>query len=156
MATLLFRHSLPLRSRVALLSTGRLGNIVKSAGFRSSACRREQIINATSADFKRVALDGTHDRLVLVDFYADWCGPCHQLTPVLKKLIGERTTGGEKVDLLTIDIENEEKGGPGLASSHQIRALPTVIAFRDGKAVDKFVGALPETGVNTFLDKLKA
>ncbi|KAJ7709620.1 thioredoxin-like protein, partial [Mycena rosella] len=85
-------------------------------------------------------------RVVLVDFYAEWCGPCHSLSPILLKLETERP----KLDVLTVDIENEEKGGFGLS---QI-ALPTVIAYRSGEPIGQFVGALNEGGVKKFLDGL--
>ncbi|KAJ7219558.1 thioredoxin-like protein, partial [Mycena pura] len=87
------------------------------------------------------------DRLVLVDFYADWCGPCHTLSPILRKLTAERTAGsGSQLDLVTLDRQ--------LTQPLQVRALPTVVAFRGGKPLDQFVGALNETGVAKFLDKL--
>ncbi|KAJ6525706.1 thioredoxin-like protein, partial [Mycena capillaripes] len=101
------------------------------------------------------------DRVVLVDFFADWCGPCHALSPILKKLTAERAAGsGLQLDLLTIDVENEGNGGFDLSQDYkathvlQVRALPTVVAFRGGKPVHKFVGALNENGVGQFLDKL--
>ncbi|KAJ7047089.1 thioredoxin-like protein, partial [Mycena alexandri] len=103
------------------------------------------------------------DRIVLVDFYAEqlhsWCGPCHALSPVLKKLTTERVAGsGCKLDLVTVDIEDEANGGFDLGqqykASRAIRALPTVYAFRGGKPLTSFVGALNESGVEEFLDKL--
>ncbi|KAJ6502279.1 thioredoxin-like protein [Mycena sanguinolenta] len=125
--------------------------------FHSSPSRREQCINATKDDFDRLVSNGPDDRVVLVDFYADWCGPCHALSPILKDATqkGGRVAGsGRSLDLLTIDVENESAGGLNLAQEFKVRALPTVVAFRGGKQVDKFVGALNREGVHQFLDKL--
>ncbi|KAJ7272048.1 thioredoxin-like protein [Mycena haematopus] len=128
--------------------------------FHSSPSRREQCIDATKADFDRCVVNGPEDRVVLVDFYADWCGPCHALSPILKDLTqtdGDhvRTAGsGRPLDLLTIDVENESAGGFHLSQEFKVTALPTVFAFRGGKLVDKFVGALNAKGVHQFLDKL--
>ncbi|KAJ7444849.1 thioredoxin-like protein, partial [Mycena latifolia] len=96
-------------------------------------------------------------RVVLVDFYAEWCGPCHSLSPILRKLTDEETTGsGSELDLLTIDIENEDKGGFALSQDFKanVRALPTVIAFRGGNKLGQFVGALNEGGVKKFISEL--
>ncbi|KAJ7343196.1 thioredoxin-like protein [Mycena albidolilacea] len=125
-------------------------------------CPRNITVHSTCAtqDFDRVVSDGPDDRVVLVDFYADWCGPCHALSPILKAatetLDGHvPTTGsGRALDLLTIDVENQSAGGYELSQEFKVRALPTVLAFRGGKQVDKFVGALDKKGVHQFLDKL--
>ncbi|KAJ6597172.1 thioredoxin-like protein [Mycena vulgaris] len=120
----------------------------------STPATREHYINATKADFDRLVLHGPADRVVLVDFYADWCGPCHTLSPILKNLTSTRAAGsGSKLDLVTIDIE-DESGGQELAQQFKVRALPTVVAFRGGESQDRFVGALNEGGVKQFLDKL--
>ncbi|KAJ6463836.1 putative thioredoxin [Mycena vitilis] len=136
-----------LRLAVPRISTSRL--------FHSSSARREHYINTTKAVFDRVAANGPDNRVVLVDFFADWCGPCHALSPILKKLTAERAAGsGRQLDLLTVDVENEEGGGFGLSQTYKVRALPTVVAFRGGEPVHQFVGALNEQGVKDFLDKL--
>ncbi|KAH9483899.1 Thioredoxin Y, chloroplastic [Psilocybe cubensis] len=94
------------------------------------------------------AIEAT-DRIALVDFYADWCGPCHQLAPVLEKLTKEPSTSGSglPLDLVKVDTESED----GIA---KVRALPTVIAFRNGSPITQFVGAINEAGVKDFLSKL--
>ncbi|KAJ7744990.1 thioredoxin-like protein [Mycena maculata] len=127
---------------------------LRSKLLHSSASNREHYINATKADFDRVVAKGPDDRVVLVDLYADWCGPCHLLSPILRQLTAERKTGsGSNLDLLTVDVENEEKGGFTLSQEFKVRALPTVIAFRGGQRLGEFVGALNEGGVKKFLDK---
>jgi len=129
--------------------------VPSTKSFHSTALHREHYIKATKAVFDRVAASGPDDRIVLVDFYADWCGPCHALSPVLKKLTSERVAGsGCKLDLVTVDIEDEANGGFDLGQQYKIRALPTVYAFRGGKPLTSFVGALNESGVQEFLDKL--
>ncbi|KAK7020420.1 thioredoxin domain-containing protein [Favolaschia claudopus] len=125
-------------------------NLLAKRTFVSTSCRKVHYINATKATFDQVASNGSDDRLVLVDFYADWCGPCHALSPILKSV----TDGSDNLDLVTIDVENESGGGSELAQQFQVSALPTVVAFRGGKQVDKFVGALRKNQVQEFLDKL--
>ncbi|KAJ9110210.1 hypothetical protein QFC20_003062 [Naganishia adeliensis] len=83
--------------------------------------------------------------IVLVDFYATWCNPCRMLTPVLKKVAQQKN-----IDLVTVDVD--ECGE--IAAKYQIRAMPTVIAFKDGKVVNQFMGALPEPHVKKFVDAL--
>ncbi|KAH8998301.1 thioredoxin-like protein, partial [Lactarius hatsudake] len=95
----------------------------------------------------------TNERVVLVDFYADWCGPCKALSPVLEKLAGDvetKTGSGRPIDLVTVDTDVHGS----LAQKYQVRALPTVVAFRDGEPVKQFVGALPEGGVRKFLEEV--
>ncbi|KAJ7157029.1 thioredoxin-like protein [Mycena crocata] len=135
-------------SRLSLSRT-RASRGLPGPAFHSSSSNREQYINAKMADFESVVLNGPKDRVVLVDFYADWCGPCHMLSPILRKVADER-----KIDLLTVDTENEVKGGYELSQRFKVRALPTVVAFRGGKRVSEFVGALKEDGVNKFIDNV--
>ncbi|KAJ7632842.1 thioredoxin [Roridomyces roridus] len=120
--------------------------------FHSSPLNRQHYINASKHDFDRVVTNGANERVVLVDFYAEWCGPCHALSPILRKLTDERQTkSGSPLDLVTIDVDAEE--GSQLSQKYSVRALPTVVAFRGGKELGKFVGALNEGGVANFLDK---
>ncbi|OJA18763.1 hypothetical protein AZE42_01626 [Rhizopogon vesiculosus] len=93
------------------------------------------------------------DRVVLVDFYAEWCNPCKMISPLLEKLTSDatvKTGSGHSLDLVTVDTDTEFD----LAAKYQVRALPTVIAFKDGKQVDQFVGALNEAAIRHFLGKL--
>ena len=85
---------------------------------------------------------------VIVDFSASWCGPCKILTPRLDAAIA--ATGG-KVHLAIVDID--ELGD--LAMDHQVQAVPTVLAVKGGKVVDKFIGVLDEDKLGAFVDQLK-
>lgn len=74
---------------------------------------------------------------VLVDFYADWCGPCQSIAPILSEL-AEQYDG--KIKICKINVDNEQK----LAISHQVMSIPTMLIFKDGKIVDKIIGAMPK------------
>jgi len=104
------------------------------------------IVNLTAANFQQVLLEDSFQRPVLVDFWADWCAPCRQLMPILTKLADELK--GQFI-LAKLDTEAE----PEVAAQFGIRSLPTVQLFKDGRPVDQFMGALPESQVREFLSR---
>ena len=103
------------------------------------------LVAVTAQNFQEVVLEGSYDRPVLVDFWADWCAPCRALMPILAKLADEY--GGR---LLVAKLNTEE--GQALAAQFGIRSLPTVQLFKDGRPVDQFMGALPEAQIRAFLE----
>lgn len=102
------------------------------------------IAAVTAADFEQIVIQGSFERPVLVDFWADWCAPCRQLMPILSRL-AEEFKG--QFFLAKVDTEAEQ----ALAAQFGIRSLPTVQLFKDGQAVDQFMGALPEGQIREFL-----
>ena len=104
-------------------------------------------MDIATADFEQEVIEASRNQLVLVDFWAPWCGPCRALTPVLEKV-----AGGYAGRVKLVKVNSDEN--PELSSAFGIRSIPNVIAFRDGKAVSQFMGALPEGQVRAFIDKL--
>ena len=84
---------------------------------------------------------------VLVDFWAPWCGPCKQLTPVLEKIINSKNG---KVILAKVNVDENQ----GIAAQLKIQSIPTVYGFVDGKPIDAFQGMHPESKINEMVDKL--
>ena len=87
------------------------------------------------------------ETLTVVDFYADWCGPCRALGPVIEDIAKER----QDVSILKVDID---KLGD-LAGKHGISSIPTVIFFKKGKELERFVGAKPKDSINALIDRLR-
>ncbi len=98
----------------------------------------------TSANFQKEALES--DMPVLVDFYADWCGPCKMISPIITEL-AEEYTGRFKVGKLNVDEASD------IASKYRVMSIPTLIIFKNGTAVETMVGALPK---NALQEKLNA
>ncbi|POY69927.1 thioredoxin [Rhodotorula taiwanensis] len=128
---------------MSLLRTRSAAALRDLRSFSTTATARKQILDASPADFETYAIKGS--RPTIVDFYADWCGPCRFLGPVLEKVVDEQS-------VLKIDTGKHQE----LAMEHKISALPTVLAFKNGKVVAKMVGAQPEAGVRDFLAKAKS
>ncbi len=104
----------------------------------------EHVRDVDGFGFNEQVIEASRERLVLVDFWAAWCGPCRTLTPILSRLV-DQLAG--QVLLAKVDVDRE----PALATRYGIRSLPTVLLFRDGAPVDHFMGALPEGEVRRFL-----
>ncbi|ODS01264.1 co-chaperone YbbN [Methyloceanibacter methanicus] len=107
----------------------------------------ETIKNTTTQDFVRDVVEASKGRPVLVDFWAPWCGPCKQLTPVLEKAV--RATKGA-VALVKMNIDDY----PEIPGQMGVQSIPAVFAFKEGRPVDGFMGALPESQINAFIARL--
>ena len=105
------------------------------------------VVDVTDADFMEHVVEESRRRPVLVDFWADWCGPCKQLSPVLERLAAEKQ--GQFL-LAKMDVDRNQY----TAAQFRIQSIPNVWGFVDGRPVDQFIGALPEPAVREFLDRL--
>ena len=111
------------------------------------AADADLIKNTTTKDFMRDVVDASREVPVLVDFWAPWCGPCRQLTPLLEKAV-RAAKGAVKLVKLNIDEHPEIPGQMG------VQSIPAVFAFQDGRPVDGFMGALPESRIKSFIARL--
>ncbi len=105
------------------------------------------IKEGSDATFAADVIEASRDQPVIVDFWATWCGPCKQLTPALEKAVNAAKGA---VKLVKIDVDKN----PVYAGQLRVQSIPTVYAFVDGRPVDGFMGALPESQVKAFIDKL--
>ena len=106
---------------------------------------KTNIIDVNENDFNEKVIEASADKLIVVDFWAPWCGPCKQLTPVLEKIIN----GSDKVTLVKINIDENQQ----IASQLRIQSIPTVYAFKDKQISNAFQGVLPEKQVIEFIEK---
>ena len=104
------------------------------------------LVNTTDADFESVVLEGSKERLVVVDFWAEWCAPCRALGPVLEKLADEFAG---RFLLVKADTEQNQ----GAAAGFQVSGIPAVFAVIGGQVVDSFQGAMPEPQVKAWIEK---
>jgi putative thioredoxin len=103
--------------------------------------------DVTTATFMAEVVDASFDQPVVVDFWAPWCGPCKTLGPILEKAV--RAAGGA-VRMVKLNIDDN----PEVAQQMRVQSIPAVYAFKDGRPVDAFVGAVPESQVKQFVQKL--
>jgi thioredoxin len=105
-------------------------------------------MDVTEETFEREVVERSREQPVVVDFWAEWCGPCHMLTPVLEQAVSERA----EVTLVKVDVD----ANPDLSTRFGVRGIPAVKAFRNGHVVREFVGAQSPQMVASFLDDLTA
>jgi putative thioredoxin len=105
------------------------------------------IKETTTASFLKDVIETSKTVPVLVDFWAPWCGPCKQLTPILEKIVKEQK-GAVRLVKMNIDAH------PSVAQQMRVQSIPAVFAFVDGRPIDGFMGALPETQIRQFIDRV--
>jgi putative thioredoxin len=111
------------------------------------AAAADLVKDTTTKDFRADVLEASRSVPILVDFWAPWCGPCKQLTPVLEKVV---KAGKGKVRLVKMNIDDH----PQIPGQLGIQSIPAVIAFKDGQPLDGFMGAIPESQVAAFIDRI--
>ncbi len=121
--------------------------MLQEMGGAAAATADSVIADTTTQSFVKDVIEESKTRPVLVDFWAPWCGPCKQLTPVLEKVV--RAAKG-KVKLVKMDIDKD----PAIPGQLGIQSIPAVFAFVNGQPVDGFMGALPESQVTGFIERL--
>ncbi|VAW93351.1 hypothetical protein MNBD_GAMMA21-966 [hydrothermal vent metagenome] len=96
--------------------------------------------------FNAQVLDASHEKLVLVDFWADWCSPCLVIAPILDKVLSEYAN-----EVVYSKLEVDEGENMKLAGRYKVRGFPTIMLFRDGEELDRFSGARPAQFIEQFL-----
>jgi len=123
------------------------GQMNVSANYGGAAPADDLIKDTTTANFSRDVLEASRQQPVLVDFWAPWCGPCKQLQPLIEKVVRE---GAGRVKLVKLNIDDH----PSIPGQLGIQSIPAVIAFVGGRPVDGFMGAVPESQIREFIDKV--
>ena len=106
----------------------------------------KNIIDIDQSDFDKKVVDASENKLMIVDFWAPWCGPCKQLTPIMEKVAEENS---DEFDLVKIKIDENKE----IASQLRIQSIPTVYAFKDKKIVNAFQGVISEKDFIDFIEK---
>ena len=106
-----------------------------------------EVIDVTDQNFEAEVLQS--DKPTIIDFWAEWCAPCRQISPVIKELAAEY---GDQVKIVKMDIE----ANPGTPGKYGVRAIPTILAFQGGQVVEQLQGARPKTDFEDMIKKLIA
>ena len=123
--------------------------IIEQGGGRAPQAAADLIKETTTQSFVKDVVEESKRQPVLIDFWAPWCGPCKQLTPVLEKAV--RAAKG-RVKLVKMNIDEH----PAIPGQMGIQSIPAVVAFVNGQPADAFMGAVPESQVTAFIDKIAA
>ncbi|WP_312418266.1 thioredoxin [Shinella sp.] len=124
------------------------GQMNVSASYGGGAPAADDLIkDTTTANFARDVLEASRHQPVLVDFWAPWCGPCKQLQPVIEKVVRE---SAGRVKLVKLNIDDH----PSIPGQLGIQSIPAVVAFVGGRPADGFMGAVPESQIRQFIDKI--
>ncbi|MCD1265712.1 thioredoxin [Shinella sumterensis] len=124
------------------------GQMNVSANYGGGAPAADDLIkDTTTANFARDVLEASRHQPVLVDFWAPWCGPCKQLQPIIEKVVRE---SAGRVKLVKLNIDDH----PSIPGQLGIQSIPAVVAFVGGRPADGFMGAVPESQVRQFIDKI--
>jgi putative thioredoxin len=110
----------------------------------------DHVVEVTDESFEQTVIEGSAERPVVVDLWAEWCGPCRTLGPMLEKVAGERDGA---FLLAKVDVDHTTVGN-ALLQAVRSQSIPTVVAFRDRQPVSMFIGAYPETEINRFVDSI--
>jgi len=129
------------------MSTNSIDSEFSDSAMINTAMIDAVTIDANEADFQQSVIEESKKRLVLVDFWAPWCGPCRSLTPIIEKLAQEYAGR-----FLLARVNSDEN--QSLAGQFGVRSIPNVKAFSNGKMVDEFAGAVPEGTVRQFIERL--
>ncbi|MBD3248725.1 thioredoxin [Candidatus Woesearchaeota archaeon] len=102
-------------------------------------------MEAKDSDFNEKVIEASKEKLIVVDFWADWCVPCNMLAPAIESAVGSF----EKAELVKVNVDQS----PKVSGEYEINAIPAVKIFKDGKVVDEFTGVRPEADIKEFIKK---